>query len=62
MDSRGDELRELSDARGSGPRQGGGPGGGAPWYQLVEIPKHRKDVDKKNIYHIVFYDYDYDYD
>ena len=24
-------VRELSDARGSGSRQGGGPGGGAPW-------------------------------
>ena len=29
-------IRELSDARGSGPRQGGGPGGGAPWLNTLE--------------------------
>ena len=48
-------IRELSDARGSGPRQGGGPGGGAPWYQSVRIPYHRKDVDAENMYQVVFY-------
>ena len=26
-------TRQPSDARGSGPRQGGGPGGGAPWLE-----------------------------
>ena len=29
-------MRDLSDARGSGPRQGGGPGGGAPWLNTLE--------------------------
>ena len=29
-------VRELSDARCSGSRQGGGPGGGAPWLYTLE--------------------------
>ena len=45
----GDELRELSDARGSGPRQGGGPGGGAPWLNTLEYQSTVKRQMTKNL-------------
>ena len=46
------ELDE--DARGSGPRQGGGPGGGALWFKLVGIPKHSTEA---KVAHRVKYPY-----
>ena len=48
MDSRVRRTRELSDARGSGPRQGGGPGGGAPWLNTLEYQSTAKRQMTKN--------------